>query len=112
MKLSSKLPKRNGLTESELTGDLVDRPNARRLLIVEVIVQKVERIFDEESGYSVDVPTARVVSGEYLTDPRDISSAQVLASRAKARRTGSDPLPGLAAVGIDLATGEVIEEGR
>ena len=40
----------------------------------------------------------RVVSGEYLTDPRDISTAQVLAQRTKARRTGADTLPGIESI--------------
>ena len=34
MKLSSKLPKRNGLIESDLPADLLARPRARRLLEV------------------------------------------------------------------------------
>ena len=95
MKLSSKLPKSNGLHESELPRDLLARPRARRLLVVEVIVEKIERIYDEEEGYEYEVPTMRVVSGEYLTDPRDISTAQVLANRTKACRTGADTLPGV-----------------
>ena len=95
MKLSSKLPKRNGLIESDLPADLLARPRARRLLVVEVVVEKIERIYDEEEGYEYEVPTMRVVSGEYLTDPRDISSAQVLAQRCKALRTGADTLPGV-----------------
>ena len=126
MKLSSKLPKRNGLVESNLPVDLLARPRARRLLVVEVVAEKIERIYDEEEGYEYEVPTMRVVSGEYLTDPRDISSAQVLAQRAKARRTGADTLPGVDAasilrhgkglltantVGIDPETGEIIDGG-
>ena len=124
MKLSSKLPKRNGLHESDLPRDLLARPRARRLLVVEVIVEKIERIYDEDEGYEYEVPTMRVVSGEYLTEPRDISTAQMLAGRAKATRTGSDTLPGVDAasilrhgkgyltantVGIDPETGEVID---
>ena len=134
MKLSSKLPKRNGLYESDLPADLLARPRARRLLVVEVVVEKIERIYDEEEGCEYEVPTMRVVSGEYLTDPRDISSAQVLAQRCKARRTGADTLPGVdrvtlnghdvtdilqrgkglltgRALGIDPATGEVLDGG-
>ena len=95
MKLSSKLPKRNGLAESDLPQALLAHPRARRLLVVEVVVEKIERIYDEEEGYEYEVPTMRVVSGEYLTDPRDISSAQVLAQRCKALRTGADTLPGV-----------------
>ena len=110
MKLSSKLPKRNGLVESDLPADLLARPRARRLLVVEVVVEKVERIYDEEEGCEYEVPTMRVVSGEYLTDPRDISTAQVLAQRCKARRTGADTLPGVDR-GIDPATGEVLDGG-
>lgn len=132
MKLSSKLPKRNGLYESNLPADLLARPRARRLLVVEVVVEKIERIYDEEEGCEYEVPTMRVVSGEYLTDPRDISSAQVLAQRCKALRTGADTLPGVdrvtlngrdvtdilqrgkglltgRIVGIDPETGEVLE---
>ena len=134
MKLSSKLPKRNGLAESDLPQALLAHPRARRLLVVEVVVEKIERIYDEEEGCEYEVPTMRVVSGEYLTDPRDISSAQVLAQRCKARRTGADTLPfvdrvtlngrdatdilqrgkGLLtgrALGIDPATGEVLDGG-
>ena len=102
MKLSSKLPKRNGLTESNLPVDLLARPRARRLLVVEVVVEKIERIYDEEEGYEYEVPTMRVVSGEYLTDPRDISTAQVLAQRAKARRTGADTLPGVESIASEF----------
>lgn len=98
MKLSSKLPKRNGLSESDLPAALLARPRARRLLVVEVVVEKIERIYDEEEGYKYEVPTMRVVSGEYLTDPRDISTAQVLANRTKARRTGADTLPGVESI--------------
>ena len=113
MKLSSKLPKRNGLTESGLPADLLARPRARRLLVVEVIVEKIERIYDEEEGYEYEVPTMRVVSGEYLTDPRDISSAQVLANRTKARRTGADTLPGVESVhlnGADIT--DILRRGK
>lgn len=98
MKLSSKLPKRNGLIESDLPAALLARPRARRLLVVEVVVEKIERIYDEEEGYEYEVPTMRVVSGEYLTDPRDIASAQVLAQRCKALRTGADTLPGVESI--------------
>lgn len=126
MKLSSKLPKRNGLIESDLPRDLLARPRARRLLVVEVIVEKIERIYDEEEDFEYEVPTMRVVSGEYLTDPRDISTAQMLAQRTKARRTGADTLPGVDAasilrhgkgfltastIGIDPETGEVLDGG-
>lgn len=98
MKLSSKLPKRNGLTESTLPGVLVTGPHGRRLLIVEVTTDKIERVFDEEEGFEYDVPTMRIVSGEYITDPRDISAAQMIVDRAKAIRTGSDPLPGVGSI--------------
>lgn len=126
MRLSSKLPKRNGLAESDLPADLLARPRARRLLVVEVVVEKIERIYDEEEGFEYEVPTMRVVSGEYLTDPRDISTAQMLAQRTKARRTGADTLPGVDAasilrhgkgfltastIGIDPETGEVLDGG-
>lgn len=114
MKLSSKLPKRNGLIESDLPRDLLARPRARRLLVVEVIVEKVERIYDEEGDLEYEVPTMRVVSGEYLTDPRDISSAQVLAQRCKARRTGADTLPGVESIirGFRDSTASILGQGE
>lgn len=95
MKLSSKLPKRNGLIESDLPSRLVSSPRARRLLIVEIVSSKVETIYDDETELEYDVPTAAIVRGEYIDDPRDITAAQLIAQRARAKRTGRDALPGM-----------------
>ncbi len=95
MKLASKLPKRNGLDESRLPVALIRSPRVRRTLIVEVVTDKVETIYDEAEDTEYEVPTARVVSAEFVDDPHDISLVLALASRAKQRRTGQRGLPGL-----------------
>lgn len=97
MKLSSKLPQRNGLDESDLPADLLSNPTRARLIVVEVACGKTETTFDEY-GDPFTIPTAQVVSAEYLTDPRDISTAQLLARRAFDRRRGTDTLPGVESV--------------
>ncbi len=102
MKLSSKLPKRNGLTESSLPARLITSPRAHRLLVVEVVTSKVETIYDEDTELEYDVPTAQIVRAEYIDDPRDISAAQLIAQRARAKRTGRDALPGLEDIAADF----------
>ena len=95
MKLSGNLPKRNGLDESDLPSRLISSPRAHRLLVVEVVASKVETIYDEDTELEYDVPTAKIVRAEYVDDPRDITAAQLIAQRARAKRTGRDALPGL-----------------
>ena len=94
MKLSSKLPKRNGLDESDLPTTLLDAPNRACLLIVEVACGKTETTFDEY-GDPYTIPTAQVLTAEYVTDPTDLMTARLIARRSFDRRRGSDPLPGV-----------------
>ena len=125
MKLSSKLPKRNGLVESDLPADLLEEPTRTRLLVVEVACGKTETTFDEY-GDPFTVPTAQVVSAEYVNHPDDVMAARVIARRAFDRRRGADTLPGVdgaailrhgkglltaTTVDIDPATGEVLDGG-
>lgn len=97
MKLSSKLPKRNGLTESDLTSDLLETPNRARLLVVEVACGKTETTFDEY-GDPFTVPTAQILSAEYIVDDADLMQARTMARRAFDRRRGADSLPGVDAI--------------
>lgn len=120
MKLSSKLPKRNGLDESDLPHDLLEYPNRSRLLIVEVGCGKTETTFDEY-GEPFTIPTAQVLTAEYVTSPGDLMAARLIARRSFDKRRGSDPLPGMDAavrefrdkVAAELVVGEslTIESG-
>ena len=108
MKLSSKLPQRNGLDESDLPADLLETPTRARLLIVEVACGKTETTFDEY-GDPYTIPTAQILSAEYVTGDADVMAARMIARRSFDRRRGSDPLPGVGVtMTVDVATGEVL----
>lgn len=129
MKLSSKLPTRNGLTESGLERDLLRAPTKSRWLIAEVVCGKIETTFDE-FGDPYQVATAQVVAGEYITDTIDLPNLRMISRRAFDARRGEDTIPGVDhapmptarelvdayekaqewAKGIDTETGEVLDE--
>lgn len=101
MKLSSKLPTRNGLDESALPSSLIRAPQRTRLLIVEVQTSKIETLFDEY-GDAYQVPTAQVVAAEYITNPTDCMTAKMIARKAFDDRRGADTLPDIDSPPADL----------
>ena len=96
MKLSSKLPARNGLTESALERELLRTPTKTRWLIAEVVCGKIETTFDE-FGDPYQTATAQVVAGEYITDTIDLTNLRMISRRAFDARRGEDTIPGVEA---------------
>lgn len=111
MKLSSKLPARNGLTESALERELLRAPTKSRWLIAEVVCGKIETTFDE-FGDPYQTATAQLVAGEYITAPSDLTNIRMISRRAFDQRRGSDTLPGVDGLGSSLQPGESITIGK